>query len=98
MEPPNIALNFSMRSYTTGGAEEEKQGLTFICEFGDQICPLKVKADINPKTQSFRSYDLQFKPAQLARTNLLNFKKDRKTCNLPLYAISLLPRFVAGSE
>ncbi len=71
-----------------------KAELDFLCEFEDRICPLEVKAGINPKSKSLKSYDLQFQPAQLMRTNLLNFKKDGKVCNLPLYAISLLPRFI----
>jgi len=72
-----------------------KAELDFLCEFADQICPLEVKAGINPKSKSLKSYDLQFQPARLMRTNLLNFKKDGKICNLPLYTVSLLPRFVS---
>lgn len=71
-----------------------KAELDFLCEFADRICPLEVKAGINPKSKSLKSYDLQFQPDLLMRTNLLNFKKDGKICNLPLYAVSLLPRFV----
>ena len=71
-----------------------KAELDFLCEFRDRICPLEVKAGINPKSKSLKSYDLQFKPSLLARTNLLNFKKDDKICNLPLYAVSLLTRLV----
>lgn len=43
--------------------------------------------------KSLKSYDVQFKPERLVRTNLLNFKLDGKICNLPLYAVSLLPAF-----
>jgi len=71
-----------------------KAELDFFFEFAGQICPLEVKAGINPKSKSLKSYDLQFQPARLMRTNLLNFKKDGKICNLPLYAVSLLPRFI----
>ena len=72
-----------------------KAELDFLCEFADRICPLEVKAGINPRSKSLKSYDLQFQPARLMRTNLLNFKMDGKICNLPLYAVSLLPRFVS---
>ncbi len=70
-----------------------KAELDFLYEFAGRIFPLEVKAGINPKSKSLKSYDLQFHPARLMRTNLLNFKKDGKICNLPLYAVSLLPRF-----
>ena len=68
-----------------------KAELDFLCEYADRIYPLEVKAGINPKSKSLKSYDLQFSPARLARTNLLNFKVDGEIYNLPLYAVSLLP-------
>jgi len=73
-----------------------KGELDFLCEFGGEIYPLEVKAGINPKSKSLRSYDLQFKPGRLVRTNLLNLKNDGKILNLPLYAISILPAVIAG--
>jgi hypothetical protein len=57
---------------------------------------LEVKAGINPKSKSLKSFDLQFNPSRLARTNLLNFKKNGKICNLPLYAVSLLTALIAA--
>ena len=68
--------------------------LDFLCELAGDIYPLEVKAGINPKSKSMRSYDLQFGPPTLARTNLLNLKKDGKMLNVPLYAVSLLPRLI----
>jgi hypothetical protein len=56
---------------------------------------LEVKAGINPRSKSLRSYDMQFSPPVLARATLLNFKKDGKILNLPLYALSRLPDMVA---
>jgi len=75
-----------------------KAELDFLYELEDWICPLEVKAGINPKSKSLKSYDQQYSPVKLARTNLLNFKKDGKFCNLPLYAISLLPRLIKVSD
>jgi hypothetical protein len=53
-----------------------------------------VKAGINPRSKSLSSYNTQFSPPVLARSTLLNFKKDDKILNLPLYALSLLPELV----
>lgn len=75
-----------------------KAELDFLCEFADQVCPLEVKAGINPKSKSLKSYDLQFQPDRLMRTNLLNLKRDGKICNLPLYAVSLLPHLVLKAD
>ena len=72
-----------------------KAELDFLVEIMGKIYPLEVKAGINPKSKSLTSYDMQFKPDFLPRTNLLNFKQDGKTCNLPLYALSLLDSLVA---
>jgi hypothetical protein len=38
---------------------------------------------------------MQFSPPVLARATLLNFEKDGKILNLPLYALSRLPDMVA---
>jgi len=72
-----------------------KAKLDFLCEFSGRIYPLEVKAGINPRSKSLRSYDMQFSPPVLARATLLNLKKDGKILNLPLYALSLLPDMVA---
>jgi predicted AAA+ superfamily ATPase len=72
-----------------------KAELDFLFEFQGHICPLEVKVGINPKSKSLKSYDLQFKPDRLMRTTLLNFKKNGKIYNLPLYAVSLLPEFIS---
>jgi len=74
-----------------------KAELDFLCEFEGQICPLEVKAGINPKSKSLKSYDEQFKPPVLARTNLLNLKKDGKILNLPLYAVFLLSAIISSN-
>lgn len=73
-----------------------KAELDFLCDFNGQICPLEVKAGINPRSKSLRSYDLQFTPGQVSRTNLLNFKKDGKIGNLPLYAVAMLQKLITA--
>jgi hypothetical protein len=39
---------------------------------------------------------MQFSPPVLVRATLLNFKRDGKIFNLPLYAISLLPELITA--
>jgi hypothetical protein len=57
---------------------------------------MKIRKNPSTKNKSLKSYALQFRPTRLLRTNLLNFKKDGKICNLPLYAISQLARLMAA--
>lgn len=71
-----------------------KAEIDFLYECAGRIYPLEAKAGINPRSKSLRSYDLQFSPLICARSTLLNLKKDGKILNLPLYAISLLDRFL----
>ncbi|MGV7224284.1 MAG: ATP-binding protein, partial [Nitrospinales bacterium] len=66
-----------------------KAELDFLCEFSGRIYPLEVKAGINPRSKSLRSYDMQFSPPVLLRATLLNLKENGKILNLPLYALSL---------
>ncbi|OEU60223.1 MAG: hypothetical protein BBJ57_06175, partial [Desulfobacterales bacterium PC51MH44] len=69
-----------------GGTAE----LDFLCEFSGRIYPLEVKAGINLRSKSLRSFDVQFSPSVLTRASLLNLKKDGKILNLPLYTLSRL--------
>ncbi|MDZ7695941.1 MAG: ATP-binding protein [Deltaproteobacteria bacterium] len=71
-----------------------KGEIDFLCEFAGKIYPLEVKAGINPKSKSLRSYHDQFRPECLIRTNLLNLRRDGNLLNLPLYAISILPSLI----
>jgi predicted AAA+ superfamily ATPase len=73
-----------------------KAEIDYLCELAGNIYPLEVKAGLNPKSKRLKSYDQQFSPSWLVRLNLLNFKKDGKTCNLPLYAVSLIPRLIVS--
>ena len=73
-----------------GGVAE----VDFLLEVSGRVFPLEVKAGINPKSKSLRSYDTYFNPYRLLRTTLLNLKADGKVCNIPLYAILLLPKLV----
>jgi uncharacterized protein len=75
-----------------------KAELDFLCEFSGRIYPLEVKAGINPRSKSLRSYDMQFSPPVLARATLLNIKKDGKILNLPLYSLSLLSEMVTRDD
>jgi len=75
-------------------SKNAKAEVDFLCEINGQIYPLEVKAGINPKSRSLKSYADKFSPPHLLRTTLLNFKQDGNICNIPLYAISLLPKLL----
>jgi len=97
-----LAENYVAQELAAGGHPDlyywrsagGKAELDFLCEIGRAIAPVEVKAGLSRKSKSLRSYDQQFAPNVLVRTNLLNLKKDGKICNVPLYAVSLVHRLV----
>lgn len=81
---------------STGGRAETD----FLIEVGGSVVPVEVKAGLSRKSKSLRSYEQQFSPDVLIRTNLRNLKRDGRMANVPLYAASEIPRLaqLAGSE
>ena len=75
-------------------SEGKMAELDFLCTVDNNIYPLEVKAGINPKSKSLKSYNQQFHPPLLVRSTLLNLKCDGKICNIPLYGISCLPQII----
>ena len=68
---------------SSGGKAE----VDFLLERGGEVLPLEVKAGVNPRSKSLRSFDAQFAPPLLVRSTLLNLKRDARVLNLPLYAL-----------
>ncbi len=64
----------------------------FLVEDDGRVLPLEVKAGVNPKSKSLRSFDARFDPPLLLRLTLLNLRHDGKVCNIPLYAAGALSR------
>lgn len=79
--------------WRSGGGKAETD---FLVEADGAVVPVEVKAGLSHKSKSLRSFDQQFSPDVLVRTNLLNLKRDGKITNIPLYAASEIPRLVLG--
>ena len=69
---------------SSGGKAE----VDYLLEGEGAVLPLEVKAGVNPRSKSLRSFDEQFSPPVLLRTTLLNLKRARRILNIPLYALS----------
>jgi hypothetical protein len=78
-------FNLDLFYWKSEGAHAE---VDFICDIENKIYPLEVKAGINTKSKSLKSYYNKFNPNLLTRSTLLNFSLDGKICNIPLYAIA----------
>jgi uncharacterized protein len=75
--------------YWTGKTTSE---VDFIITRDDQVLPLEVKAGTSTRKKSLLVYGDTYNAEVLLRATLMNFKKDGRICNYPLYAVSLVPR------
>ncbi|MBR4318288.1 MAG: ATPase, partial [Kiritimatiellae bacterium] len=54
------------------------------------IVPIEVKASLNLKAKSLKTYQEKFSPRVSIRTSMADYKKEEWLINLPLYAIGQL--------
>ena len=59
----------------------------FIIDTGEHIIPVEVKAEVNLRAKSLRTYREKFEPEISVRTSMADYKKEDWLVNLPLYAI-----------
>ena len=61
--------------------------IDFIVDNGDNIIPLEVKAEINLKAKSLKTYREKFTPEISIRSSMADYSEEIGLINLPLYAI-----------
>ena len=66
--------------------------IDFVADTGETIIPLEVKAEINLKAKSLKTYREKFSPELSVRTSMADFKKEGDLIDLPLYAIDCITR------
>ncbi len=66
----------------------------FILDTGEQIVPMEVKAQVNLKAKSLKTYREKFNPEISVRTSMADYKREDWLINLPLYAVENLLRSV----
>lgn len=62
----------------------------FVVDTGEEIVPLEVKAEINLRAKSLKTYHEKYNPPISIRTSMADYKKEDWIVNLPLYAIEEL--------
>ena len=70
----------------------------FILDTGDQVVPVEVKAEVNLKAKSLKTYHEKFAPAISVRTSMADYRKEDWLVNLPLYAVEEIDKAVIESE
>lgn len=66
----------------------------FIIDTGEQIVPVEVKAEVNLKAKSLKTYCEKFNPEFSVRTSMSDYKKEDWLINLPLYAVEEIGRVI----
>ena len=59
----------------------------FVGDTGEQIIPVEVKAEVNLRAKSLKTYHEKFSPTVSIRTSMSDYKEEDWLINLPLYAI-----------
>lgn len=67
--------------------ERSSAEIDFVIDNGENVIPIEVKAEINLKAKSLKSYREKFSPELSIRTSMADYKKEDGLLNLPLYAI-----------
>lgn len=62
----------------------------FVVDTGEQVIPIEVKAEVNLKAKSLKTYQEKFSPTVSVRTSMTDYKKEEWLVNLPLFAIDQL--------
>lgn len=64
--------------------------IDFIVDTGEKIIPVEVKAEVNLRAKSLKTFQEKFSPEISIRTSMSDYKKEEWLVNLPLYAINQL--------
>ena len=59
----------------------------FVIDTGEKIIPLEVKAEVNLRAKSLKTYQEKFHPEISIRTSMSDYQENDWLTNLPLYAI-----------
>lgn len=70
----------------------------FILDTGERIVPVEVKAEVNLKAKSLKTYHEKFAPAISIRTSMADYRKEDWLVNLPLYAVEEIGKAVNEPE
>ena len=70
----------------------------FIVDTGEGVIPVEVKAELNLRAKSLKSYAEKFTPKVVIRTSMADYKQEVWLVNLPLYAIEQLTKVTALTQ
>lgn len=72
--------------------------IDFLIDNGEFIIPVEVKAEVNLKAKSLKTYKEKYSPDISVRTSMADYKKEEWLVNLPLYAIEAIDKIDISSS
>jgi len=64
----------------------------FVVDTGVRIIPVEVKAEVNLRAKSLKTYQEKYFPEVSVRSSMMDYKKESWLVNLPLYAIDQIAK------
>lgn len=61
--------------------------IDFLIDNGNMVIPVEVKAEVNLKAKSLKTFKEKYQPVISVRTAMTDYRKEDWLLNLPLYAI-----------
>ena len=83
--------NLNLYYYTNNRGSCE---IDFVLDNGEQVVPIEVKAEINLKAKSLKTYKEKYHPSISIRTSMSDYKREDWLINLPLYALEELETII----
>lgn len=77
--------DISVYYYTNDRSSAE---IDFLIDNGETVIPVEVKAEVNLKAKSLKTYYEKYQPKISVRTSMADYKKEDWLVNLPLYTVS----------
>lgn len=89
----NELIKLDKFNVTTYMPSSSKMEIDFLIDNGENVIPIKVKANINLKAKSLITFKEIYKPSVLIRTSLSKFMDKSDLKDIPLYLIDDIEKF-----
>lgn len=72
--------------------------IEFLIEYHGNVIPVEVKAGINLKAKSLKTYTEKYKPVKALRFSLADYKITNNLIDIPLYAVNFYDKYINDTE
>lgn len=87
MQQLAVSTSLNVYYYTNSRGSCE---IGFVVDNGEQVVPVEVKAEVNLRAKSLKTYRDKFHPKMSVRTSMSDYRIEEWLLNLPLYAVEEL--------